>query len=94
LVEQVNKKGRDKKAANRMKKGSSSKGKQRDTSNDEEGRNPGIEGVPHSSSTSAKSDPSQRVDLVVEDTAAEDTERVRARKEGSSGWNNDPKRFV
>ena len=35
------------------------------------------------------------MDLVVEDTTAEETERVRARKEGSAGWNEvEPKRFV
>jgi len=35
------------------------------------------------------------VDLVVEDTVAEETERVRARKEGSAGWNEtEPKRYV
>lgn len=48
-----------------------------------------------SASSSAKSDRSQLVDLVVEDTTAEDTERVRARKEGSAGWNEtEPKRFM
>jgi hypothetical protein len=48
-----------------------------------------------SSSSSTKSDRSQLVDLVVEDTVAEETERVRARKEGSAGWNErEPKRFV
>jgi hypothetical protein len=42
-----------------------------------------------------KSDRSQLVDLVVEDTKAEDIERVRARKEGSAGWNEiEPRRFV
>lgn len=35
------------------------------------------------------------MDLVVEDTVAEETERVRARKEGGPGWNElEPKRFV
>ncbi|KAH7071939.1 organic solute transporter Ostalpha-domain-containing protein [Paraphoma chrysanthemicola] len=48
-----------------------------------------------SSSTSAKSDKSQLVDLVVEDHQAEEVERVRARKEGGSGWNEEPpKHFV
>lgn len=48
-----------------------------------------------SSSSSAKSDRSQLVDLVVEDKTAEETERVRARKEGSAGWNElESKRFV
>lgn len=48
-----------------------------------------------SASSSAKSDRSQLVDLVVEDTAAEDLERVRARKEGSAAWNEvEPRRFV
>ncbi|KAF1952361.1 DUF300-domain-containing protein [Byssothecium circinans] len=48
-----------------------------------------------SSSSSAKSDKSQLVDLVVEDHEAEDVERVRARKEGGSGWNEVPaKHFV
>ena len=40
-----------------------------------------------SSSQSAKSGRSQLVDLMVEDTEAEETERVRARKEGGSAWN-------
>ncbi|KAF2122325.1 organic solute transporter Ostalpha-domain-containing protein [Lophiotrema nucula] len=48
-----------------------------------------------SSSSSGKSDRSQLVDLVVEDRDAEDIERVRARKEGGSGWNEvPPKHFV
>jgi hypothetical protein len=48
-----------------------------------------------SSSSSTKSKNSQLVDLVVEDTAAEEIDRVRARKEGGSEWNEtDPKHFV
>lgn len=48
-----------------------------------------------SSSTSDKSDRSQLVDLVVEDHQAEEVERVRARKEGGSAWNEEPpKHFV
>lgn len=48
-----------------------------------------------SSSTSVKSGRSQLVDLVIEDKEAEVTERVRARKEGGSVWNQDePKQFV
>jgi hypothetical protein len=48
-----------------------------------------------SSSSSAKSDKSQLVDLVVEDHSAEEVERVRARKEGGSAWNEEPaKHFV
>ena len=42
-----------------------------------------------SSSRSAKSGRSQLVDLMVEDTEAEQTERVRARKEGGAAWNED-----
>lgn len=42
-----------------------------------------------SSSRSAKSGRSQLVDLVVEDKQADETERVRARKEGGSAWNED-----
>ena len=42
-----------------------------------------------SSSHSARSGRSQLVDLMVEDTEAEETERVRARKEGGSAWNED-----
>ena len=42
-----------------------------------------------SSSNSAKSGRSQLVDLMVEDKEAELTERVRARKEGGSAWNED-----
>jgi hypothetical protein len=48
-----------------------------------------------SSSSSGKSDKDQLVDLVVEDHEAEEVERVRARKEGGSGWNElPPKHFV
>ena len=42
-----------------------------------------------SSSNSAKSGRSQLVDLMVEDTKAEERERVRARKEGGAAWNQD-----
>ncbi len=75
------------------------KGKDNDTSsNGEEGRAPLLKGMlrHHSSaSSSVKSDRSQLVDLVVEDSNAEEIERVRARKEGSAGWNQvEPKRFV
>lgn len=83
----------------RVKRKSSSKGKKKAKSSDgEEGRAPMLKGMlrHHSSgSSSAKSERSQLVDLVVEDTTAEDTERVRARKEGSAGWNEtEPKRYV
>ena len=48
-----------------------------------------------SSSSSAKSDRTQLVDLIVEDRQAEEVERVRARKEGGPGWNEVPaKHFV
>lgn len=48
-----------------------------------------------SSSKSVKSGRSQLVDLVVEDTEAEQIERVRARKEGGAVWNEDEaKHFV
>ncbi|KAG9241842.1 organic solute transporter Ostalpha-domain-containing protein [Calycina marina] len=80
-----------------------SKGKQKATqesedANGEEGRAPIMSGLlrHHSSgSRSNKSDRSQLVDLVVEDTGAEDAEKVRARKEGGSAWNTDEqKRYV
>ena len=46
-------------------------------------------------SSSSRSDRSQLVDLVVEDREAEETERVRARKEGGAKWNEDEtKHFV
>jgi hypothetical protein len=75
------------------------KGKDRESLSDaEEGRAPILKGMlrHHSSGTSSvKSDRSQLVDLVVEDEVAEETERVRARKEGSAGWNEvEPRRFV
>ena len=48
-----------------------------------------------SSFKSARSGTSQLVDLVVEDTDAEVTERVRARKDGGAEWNeNEPKHFL
>lgn len=47
------------------------------------------------SSGSVKSGRSQLVDLVVEDTVAEERERVRARAEGGSAWNEDePRHFL
>jgi hypothetical protein len=42
-----------------------------------------------STSETSHSDRSQLVDLVVEDTDAEEAERVRARKEGGDFWNQD-----
>ncbi|KIW73601.1 hypothetical protein PV04_01705 [Phialophora macrospora] len=45
-----------------------------------------------SPSASGKSDRSQVVDLVVEDTDAEEAEVVRARKEGGDSWNRAPQR--
>ncbi|KAI5781461.1 organic solute transporter Ostalpha-domain-containing protein [Geopyxis carbonaria] len=57
-----------------------------------------IEPLLHRSESSSSSEFSGRsgvVDLVVEDTVAEDTERVRARKEGGAAFNQiEPKRFV
>lgn len=48
-----------------------------------------------SSSSSALSSRSGIVDLIIEDTAAEEIERVRARKEGGPGWNAaEVKRFI
>lgn len=48
-----------------------------------------------SGSESTHSARSQLVDLVVEDTEAEEAERVRARKEGGDTWNQDEqKHFV
>lgn len=99
-VEEVTKKTKRKHSASNKnrKRESSSKGKQKDAATGEEGRAPALMGMlrHHSSaSSSAKSDRSQLVDLVVEDTTAEDIERVRARKEGGAGWNSaEPKRFV
>lgn len=49
----------------------------------------------HHRTSSKHSDRSQLVDLVVEDRQAEEVERVRARKEGSPGWNrHEPEHFV
>ncbi|KAH8648764.1 organic solute transporter Ostalpha-domain-containing protein [Tricladium varicosporioides] len=98
-VQDVTKKTRRKHSSNSSKKGeSSSKGKQKNVPNGEEGRAPAMKGMlkHHSSaSSSVKSDRSQLVDLVVEDTTAENAERVRARKEGSAAWNEiEPKRYV
>ena len=47
------------------------------------------------STASGKSNRSQVVDLVVEDTVAEEAQRVRARKEGGDVWNrSEQKHFV
>jgi len=100
-VEEVTKKTKRKHGSpskSRSRSRASSKGKQTDTGNGEEGRAPAMMGMlrHHSSSpSSAKSDRSQLVDLVVEDKTAEEIERVRARKEGSAAWNEiEAKRFV
>ena len=80
-----------------------SKGKQRsDTSNIHDGktarRAPLVNGAlqeESSGSETVTADRDQLVDLMVEDTAAEETERVRARKEGGAAWNaQEPKHFV
>jgi hypothetical protein len=48
-----------------------------------------------STSGSSRSGRSQLVDLVVEDTDAEEAERVRARKEGGPAWNREEqKHFI
>ena len=45
------------------------------------------------SENSSQSGRSQLVDLVVEDTQAEEAERVRARKEGGAKWNEEETRL-
>lgn len=45
------------------------------------------------SGSSIKSGRSQLVDLVVQDTEAEERERVRARKEGGAEWNEDEAKY-
>jgi hypothetical protein len=68
------------------------KGKQDE---DSESSRPPIQSKGSGSSSSSTNAQSQLVDLVVEDEAAEEIERVRARKEGSTKWNEaQPKHFV
>ncbi|KAK6585267.1 hypothetical protein PZA11_001994 [Diplocarpon coronariae] len=98
-VEEVTKKTKRKHSSSKNRKQDSDpKGKQKHSPNGEEGRAPALIGTlrHHSSgSSSAKSDRSQLVDLVVEDTKAEEIDRVRARKEGGAAWNQvEPKRYV
>lgn len=95
-VENVARKGvgKPKKSSSHPKKrDSSSKGKQA-----EEGHDRPVKGIskrPSADSSSAKSDRSQRVDLVVEDRAAEEREREQARREGGATWNEtEHRRFV
>jgi hypothetical protein len=59
-------------------------------------RAPVVEEIFNEDSTSSvKSGRSQLVDLVIEDTEAEEREKVRARKEGGAEWNEEePKYFV
>lgn len=94
-VAEVTGKARSKSRSSTTSKG---KGKRDNETQGEEGRAPLLKGMlrHHSSaSSSAKSDRSQLVDLVVEDTNEEAIERVRARKEGSAAWNEtEPKRYV
>ena len=75
------------------------KGKHRSRTSKAQSRAPVVDEViaedSSSSSNSMKSGRSQLVDLVVEDKDAEQTERVRARKEGGAAWNVDePKHFL
>jgi hypothetical protein len=74
------------------------KGKHRDSSPSSKSGKPLLKTLVRgesSSSSSTKSKNSELVDLVVEDTEAEEIERVRARKEGGPKWNEtDPKHFV
>ena len=95
---QVNKKRRQKSINERL-----IKGKHRDSSSSggasgsrSKTRAPVIEAaLEDNSSDSTKSGRSQLVDLVVEDSVAEEAERVRARKEGGAAWNVDePHHFV
>ena len=73
------------------------KGKHRDSSPSAAARAPVMDNLiredSQSSGQSSKSGRSQLVDLVVEDHAAEETERVRARKEGGAAWNEDETKF-
>jgi hypothetical protein len=71
-------------------------GKRRSSSHSRASK-PLLKAIPSGSSSSsgAKSANSQLVDLVVEDEEAENVERVRARKEGGTAWNEtEPKHFV
>ena len=74
------------------------KGKNRSTSPSEDSSEPGVieskmqRNQERSPSASRRADRSQLVDLVVEDTQAEEAEMVRARKEGSDKWNRGPQR--
>ncbi|QSZ34037.1 hypothetical protein DSL72_005617 [Monilinia vaccinii-corymbosi] len=96
-VEDVTKRTKRKSSKNGHRRDSKGKNKENSPLN-EEGRAPMLKGMlrKHSSaSSSAKSDRSQLVDIIVEDIGAEETERVRARKEGSAGWNEtQPRRYV
>ena len=71
------------------KRDGSSKGKQA-----EEGREPLLRGRSQEHSSSPKSDRSQRVDLIVEDTAAEEREREEVREGSVSRNEPEHKRFV
>ena len=67
------------------------KGKDRSVSGSQD-RKGGIEARltrNRSTSDSSRSGQSQLVDLVIEDTEAEEAERVRARKEGGEVWNTE-----
>jgi hypothetical protein len=85
-------------------KGSRAKGKQRSDSSSNGESSKHKSKVPlvgkllrqeSTSSSSAKSNKSQLVDLVVEDHDAEEVDRIRARKEGGPAWNEvENKHFV
>lgn len=102
-VKDVVKKVKSAKEKGKGKESSASSSGEANGSGDKKGkRAPLLKGILHrnqshgaSSTHSGKSDRSQLVDLVVEDIEAEEVEAVRARKEGSAGWNSvQPRRFV
>lgn len=73
----------------------SDKGKQKSNSNYvDHSRAPVVEEIlKEDSGSSIKSGRSQLVDLVIEDTEAEERERVRARKEGGAAWNEEEAKY-
>ncbi len=91
---QPTKKNKERRQSHLQKDQHLDKGKHRDPKS----RAPVLNGLLREDSTSSgstKSGRSQLVDLVTEDRAAEETEQVRARKEGGARWNEDEqKHFV
>ena len=93
----ISKKRRESKIQKRLNKGKHRSSSSEGGTSTSRSRAPIVNGLIRgdSSDSSGTAARDQLVDLIVEDKDAEETERVRARKEGGAAWNvNEPTHFV